>query len=285
MADQQNKKLLCGFIGQGFIGKNYADDFEQRGYDVVRYAREEPYVKNKDKIKDCDIVFIAVPTPTIPEGFDDSILQDVLKLVGEGKTAVIKSTIIPGTTKKLQELYPDIIVLHSPEFLTEVTAKYDAKHPQRNIIGYSDEEHAIFAEEVMQVLPVASYKAIVPVEVAEMIKYGGNCWFYFKIIYMNLLYDLCESMNIDYEMVKEGMSWDVRIGHTHLDVNHQGGRGAGGHCFIKDFAAFVEMHNKNCSDDAIGRILLKHIEKENIKLLKNTNKNLDLLEGVYGKDI
>lgn len=102
---------------------------------------------------------------------------------------------------------------------------------------------------------------------------------------MNLLYDLCESMNIDYEMVKEGMSWDVRIGHTHLDVNHQGGRGAGGHCFIKDFAAFVEMHNKNCSDDAIGRILLKHIEKENIKLLKNTNKNLDLLEGVYGKDI
>ena len=39
-----------GFIGQGWIGKNYADDFERRGLEVVRYALEEPYVKNKDKI-------------------------------------------------------------------------------------------------------------------------------------------------------------------------------------------------------------------------------------------
>ena len=54
---------LIGFIGQGFIGKNYADDFVRRGYKVVRYARGAEFAKNKIKIKECDIVFIAVPTP------------------------------------------------------------------------------------------------------------------------------------------------------------------------------------------------------------------------------
>ena len=47
-----------GFIGQGFIGKSYADDMERRGYTTVRYALEEPYKNNKEKIKECDIVFI-----------------------------------------------------------------------------------------------------------------------------------------------------------------------------------------------------------------------------------
>ena len=81
--------MTIGFIGQGFIGKNYADDFERRGFSVTRYSLEEPYRGNKEKIKECDIVFIAVPTPTTPEGFDDSILRGVLPLVKEGKTAVI----------------------------------------------------------------------------------------------------------------------------------------------------------------------------------------------------
>ena len=66
--------MNIGFVGQGWIGKHYADNFEARGYMVVRYALEEPYVKNKEKIKECGIVFIAVPTPTSPKGFDASIV-------------------------------------------------------------------------------------------------------------------------------------------------------------------------------------------------------------------
>ena len=69
-----------GFIGQGWIGKNYADNFEQRGFEVARYGLEAEYNGNKEKIKNCDIVFIAVPTPTTPEGFDCGILKQVIKL-------------------------------------------------------------------------------------------------------------------------------------------------------------------------------------------------------------
>jgi prephenate dehydrogenase len=43
---EKNKKI--GFIGQGFIGKSYADDFEDRGLSVTRYSLEEQYKNNKN---------------------------------------------------------------------------------------------------------------------------------------------------------------------------------------------------------------------------------------------
>src|ERR1700733_12742025 len=108
------KKPTIGFIGQGWIGKHYADDFENRGFSVVRYAKEEPYAANKEKIKECDIVFIAVPTPTTPDGFDDSIVRNVISLVKDGTTVVIKSTILPGTTESIQKEHPKKTILHCP---------------------------------------------------------------------------------------------------------------------------------------------------------------------------
>ena len=57
--------MKIGFIGQGWVGKHYADDFEARGHDVVRYALEEPYVANKERVAECGIVFVAVPNGAI----------------------------------------------------------------------------------------------------------------------------------------------------------------------------------------------------------------------------
>lgn len=124
--------MKIGFIGQGWIGKNYANDFESRKYDVVRYAIEEPYIHNKGKISECDIVFIAVPTPTTDKGFDDSYIREVIKLVGKGKIAVIKSTIIPGTTESIQAENPNIFVVHVQNLLRKQQL-YIILHIQREI--------------------------------------------------------------------------------------------------------------------------------------------------------
>lgn len=277
------KNLKIGFIGQGFIGKNYADDFEKRGYNIVRYDIDQ-YADNKEKIKDCDITLIAVPTPSTPDGFDDSIIEQVLPLIGKDKIAVIKSTIKVGTARKMQEKFPDIIVMHSPEFLTEKTAAHDAQHPDRNIVGITDPENKELykkAELVLSVLAPAPYNLITKVENAELIKYGGNCWFYVKVIFMNILYDLAQKYDIDYDDVKEGMMHDLRIGPTHLNVIHQGGRGAGGHCFIKDFEAFIEMTKEVDMPEHLE--ILEKIRDLNLKYMYDTGKDLDLLKGVYGK--
>ncbi len=103
--------MQIGFIGQGYVGKNTANDFESRGQDVVRYSLESEYVGNRGGIATCDIVFIAVPTPTTPTGFDFSIVREALGLVGEGKIAVIKSTLLPGTTDTLQSEHEHITIL------------------------------------------------------------------------------------------------------------------------------------------------------------------------------
>ena len=274
--------MKIGFIGQGFIGSAYADDFEDRGYETVRFAKEKPFDKNEKEIAGCDIVFIAVPTPTTPEGFSADIVEDVLKYVGEGNIAVIKSTILPGTTDMLQEKFPNIYLIHSPEFLRAATAKEDAANPERNIIGYT-ERSKDKAEDVLAVLPKAPYNKIMPVKNAELVKYMGNCFLVQKVLFANLMFDLSEKLGIDYDEVKEAVGADSRIGASHLDINHFGGRGAGGYCFIKDIAALSSFYEKNVPEDKRGIQILSGLEKKNRELLNKTGKDLDLLEGVYGK--
>ena len=278
------KKLLIGFIGQGFIGKNYADDFEERGYTVIRYAQHHPHAGNKKKIAECDIVFIAVPTPTTQEGFDDSILREVIGLLGKGKTAVIKSTILPGTTESIQAENPDIFVFHSPEFLTESSAAEDARHPNRNIVGIPKNTSVYHerAKEVLAVLSKAPFELVCTSCEAELIKYFGNVWFYHKVVVVNLMYNLAETLGTRYDVIRNGVSADPRIGESHLDPVHQSGRGAGGHCFIKDFSAFERFY-KELTGDKLGHKMLKAVEAKNLELLRKSSKDLDLLERVYGK--
>ena len=275
--------MKIGFIGQGWIGKHYADDFEDRGYNVVRFALEEPYINNKDQIADCDIVFIAVPTPTTPAGFDDSILRSTLALIGEGKIAVIKSTILPGTTESLHRANPNIFVLHSPEFLVEKTARYDASNPSRNLIGIPEDSKVYRekAEAVLAVLPTALYSSVMKSREAEFVKYAGNCFLFSKVLFMNLLYDIADKSDIAWEPVRAALVHDSRIGESHTSPVHSSGRGAGGHCFIKDFEAFRRMYDNNVGDE-LGKQVLNSLVQKNIDLLVKSGKDLDLVRGVYG---
>lgn len=286
----KKEKLLIGFIGQGFIGKNMADDFAERGYNIVRYSKNK-FAHNKEKIAECDFVFVAVPTPTTPKGFDDSILLDVIKLVGDGKTAIIKSTIKIGTTEKIQKLYPKKFIIHSPEFLTEKNAKNDTKFPERNIVGYTKKSQKL-AKSVLDILPPADHNFIVPSKEAELAKYMGNAFLMIKVVFANTIFNLAKENGINYDKVAEMVSYDSRIGHSHLKIKHQGGlvgkvgRGAGGHCFIKDMAALVEMY-KDCKfrdkQNKLALNFLESIVSFNNKLLLDSEKDLDLLFGVYGK--
>ena len=285
--------MKIGFIGQGFIGKSYADDMERRGYSTVRYSLEEPYRQNKARISTCDIVFIAVPTPTTPTGFDYSIVEGALSLVGKGNTAVIKSTILPGTTKKLQQKFPRLYVVHSPEFLVLKQAVKDAARPLRNIIGIPKNTTAfrLRARQVLKVLPKAPFETVCSAEEAETVKYAGNFFLYLKVLYGNLLYELSEAIGADYEVVRAAVAADPRIGPSHLavvhDSGHRGatkGRGAGGVCFIKDISALTDFYGR-ATKDIRGVAFMRAAIDKNIELLVASRKDLDLLEGVHGKKV
>src|SRR3989344_2909784 len=280
------EKLLIGFVGQGFIGNAYADDFEKRGYQTVRYALEQEYVGNKEKIKECDIVLIAVPAPTLPSGkkrddghsavrFDDSMVREAVGLAKNGAIVVIKSTFPPGLTESVQEQYPKKIILHSPEFLLETTAAKDASAPERNIVGIPKDtpEHRAAAEQFLSMLPQAPYKLITTARNAELIKYGS-----------------------DWEVVREAIGKDPRIGPAHMDLRLNmkihgkddapgayNRRGAGRSCFIKDWAELSELYAAAFPQDKNTIQALRGLEYKNAELLREFDRYVDLLEGVYGK--
>lgn len=286
------EKPKVGFIGQGFVGKSYADDFEHRDYPVVRYSLEKEYVSNKDKIKTCDVVFIAVPTPTIPDRgtasggsvrLDSSILESVISLVGEGKTAVIRSTVLPGTTERIQRQHPLRVILHAPEFLSETTSPLEAHYPVMNIIGIPFDgavprERAAF---VLTLLPQARYSFLMSSRESELMKYVHNVHGFMRVVFANVMYDLAEKIGADWSHLRSAMDADPMLSPYYNSPLHKKGRGAGGNCFIKDFAAFRAFYEKECSGTSID--VLRALEAKNIDLLRTTGKDIPLLEDVYGK--
>ena len=228
-------------------------------------------------------MFIAVPTPTTPEGFDDHIVREAINLVGVGAIAVIKSTILPGTTESIQKEYNNIIVLNSPEFLSEVTAVYDAAHPAQNIIGIPEDtnKHRKAAELILSILPKAQTSLICRSAESELFKYAHNLSGYTQIVLFNIMYDMALNLNCDWEPIQKAIEADPLMSSRYARPVHKSGRGAGGNCFIKDLVAFVDLYEKNV-DDKKGAKVLRSFEEKNKELLIKSGKDIDLLRGVYG---
>lgn len=273
-----------GFIGQGFVGSAYAENYRSRGYEVVLYDRGASYRESKKKLRTCGIVFIAVPTPTTPYGFNDGIVREVIKVVSPGTTVVIKSTILPGTTESLQVENPNLFIVFSPEFLSVATAAHDAAYPPRNIIGIpcNTEEYHARAEQVLRTLPKAVYTKICSAREAELIKYGKNTLGFIRILHTNILYDLAQVNSVSWDTIKEAMAVDPDIpGDRYLSPMHKSGRGAGGECFIKDFEAFLHEYKSHVGD-AEGIAFLEASREKNLALLRSSHKDDKIIRGVYG---
>lgn len=194
-------------------------------------------------LRDADVIFVAVPTPYYLDGsgFDDSFLRAAIDAIPvEGKTIVLKSTITPGTTDRFQQMYPQHRILFNPEFLTETTADQDMQFPNRQMVGYTPESRRD-AELVMGLLPKAPFEKIVPATVAETVKYFGNAFYALKVAYANQMYDLCQKMGIDYDLVKDCAKAEPMVGTTHLEIFHKGYRGYGGKCLPKDTRSIIQL--------------------------------------------
>lgn len=285
MAKKVKKKTRIGFIGNGYVGKHIADDFEKRGYNVVRYALEAPFNENKKAVGECDVVIVAVPTPTTPRGFDGSVVEKVMSLVQPGKIVVIKSTVTPGTTKRLQKKFPKLTLLFSPEFLREATAANDAAHPFAVIVGMpvADAAHKRAAAKVLEIMPHSKYREICGSTEAEMMKYSQNIMGYVNIVFFNLLYDVNAKMGGDWEVVRRLLSSDPDTASRFANPVHKGGRGAGGNCLIKDFAAIRELYSDLLAHDKNALALMHAMEAKNLELLLGTGKSLDIVKMVYGE--
>lgn len=263
-----------GIIGKGFVGTAVAAGFSPHtGYDAkVRIYDVDPAKSTHslhETVNESEVIFVSVPTPASKDGaIDLSIIHAVLKDISsvierDDNVILIRSTIVPGTSLKLQKLYPNLNIVFNPEFLTERSAHFDFINQARVILG-GDSNHT----EKVAKLYKHRFGAYLPViqttyETAELIKYMNNLFFATKVSFLNEMLLVAEKVDADWETAVEGFILDGRIGHSHVKVpGHDGKRGFGGSCFPKDIQAMINF----AKDLDIDMNVLEGVWKTNLQV-------------------
>ena len=245
--------MQIGIIGKGFVGSAVEYGFSaQTGCNATLRTYDIDPLKSthslEEVVNQSDVIFVSVPTPSNPDGsmhlgILESALVDINN-VSKNQNAIIliRSTIIPGTTRKLQEKFNKLRLVFNPEFLTERSAKFDFINQARIILGGESEDTKIVAE-----LYKSRFGDSIPCietnfETAEMIKYMNNCFFATKVSFLNEMYQVAEECGVDWNTAVDGFVRDGRIGHSHLQVPGPDGKfGFGGVCFPKDVLAMISF--------------------------------------------
>jgi len=227
---------------------------------VIRERRLRCTTNPKEAVRESDVTFIAVGTPSRQDGsIDLSQVKDAAKAIGtalaEKKAphlTVVKSTVVPGATMNLVkptlEKYSSkkagihFSLCTNPEFLREGSAIEDTVHPDRIIIGELDQASGDALQSLFQDFhdPMPPLIRTTPTN-AELIKYANNAFLATKISFINMIANLCEKLpQADVTQVADGIGLDKRIGRLFLNA----GPGWGGSCFRKDLMA-IRAHAKH----------------------------------------
>ena len=245
-----------GVIGHGVVGQAVEHGFAPY-FDVCVYDKHKtPQLGSSGHV--CESIyelvhkvngpiFVCVPTPMGLGGeCDTSIVEDVVEEINKAAqftddipVVAIKSTVVPGTTKKLSEKYFNIVIGFNPEFLTERTAIDDFKNQDRVVVGASGSALWAICTCFSKAFPKVPIYCCSTTE-AEMVKYTANVHLATKVALANEIYQICNKLNISYDKVIELATKDQRLGKSHWDVpGPDGMMGFGGTCFPKDINALV----------------------------------------------
>ena len=216
--------------------------------DNVKAGRLSFAVDGSQAIRDAEIVFIAVGTPTRRgDGHADlsyvyAAAEEIAGLIEDFTVIVTKSTVPVGTGDEVEAIMrranPDaqFAVVSNPEFLREGAAIEDFKRPDRVVIGVEDPRAREVMAELYRPLSLNEFPVVYTSRrTSELIKYAGNGFLAMKITFINEIADLCEKVGADVQQVAKGIGLDGRIGSKFLNP----GPGYGGSCFPKDTIALV----------------------------------------------
>ena len=261
--------MNIGIIGQGFVGnavcQKFKSFFNVFTYDIINELSNSTY---DQLIENCKIIFVCIPTPMNLDGSCNvELLRDVLSKINNKTKALIvnKSTVIPGTTEKFNSEFNNLKIVFNPEFLTERNSVEDFNSQDRIILGGPRPATTKLKQIYSTVFPNI-HVIETSSKNAEMIKYFTNCFLANKVSFANEMYDLCSSLDLDYDKIVEYSILDKRLGNSHWAVpGPDGDFGFGGHCFPKDLSAIIKM------SENLGTLnnVLKSVIKSNDSVRKN----------------
>jgi UDPglucose 6-dehydrogenase len=216
-------------------------------------------------VANSDIVFIAVPTPPLPDGsvdlsFIEGVAREIAGSMASYKIIVDKSTVPVKTGDKVTETIRryckakvEFDVVSNPEFLREGFAIEDFLKPDRIVVGVRSQRPVQALKEVYE--PLQAPIIVTDINSAELIKHAANSFLALKISYINAISIICEASGANVLEVANGIGMDARIGRKFLDAS----LGFGGSCFPKDLSAFIRISE----DLGYDFNLLKEVQRIN----------------------
>ena len=239
----------------------------------------------KKSIKDSDIIFICVGTPTKKGGSSADLSQiykvskEISSSINKFKIIITKSTVPVTTGDEIEKILSKknskkkFSVVSNPEFLREGEAIRDFVYPDRVVIGTNDKKAGRILKNLYSPLisKGASYLQTSR-RAAELIKYASNAFLATKITFINEIANLCEKTNINVEDISIGMGLDKRIGSRFL----RAGPAYGGSCFPKDTKAIITTADKFKTNLSVIKSVIKSNENRSKILLDRINKILNM---------
>jgi len=258
------------------------DDLVKRNVDSGRLGFS---IELEAAVKQADLVFIAVGTPT-RRGDGHADLKYVYAAAEEiagylnGYTVIVdKSTVPVGTARQVSRIIgkanpdADFDVASNPEFLREGSAITDFMRPDRVVLGVESERAEARLRELYRPLNLIEAPIhVTDLESAELIKYAANAFLATKISFINEISQLCEKVGADVHSVAKGMGLDGRIGKKFLHA----GPGYGGSCFPKDTLALIRIAQEH---GASSRIVESVVEVNASQKARMVSKIRDALGG------
>ena len=268
--------MKIGLIGTGRLGLCFALLMERAGYEVLASDSREDYVNdlrngvvgtaepdvhdllwdsgnidfttdNRRVIRECDIIFTLVATPSLDDGSYDvsavwnvvnDIKDEMTSIANYTKSFVVGCTTNPGDCDNFKkELPPSVDVFYNPEFIAQGTIVKDLINADMVLIGGEGKHRNELAKIYHGIQDKKPSIHFMSTKAAEITKIAVNCFLTTKISYANMLGQVLSKSNLDGEIdiVLNAIGSDTRIGNKYMRF----GFGFGGPCFPRDNRAFA----------------------------------------------
>jgi len=227
---------MIGIIGYGMVGRAV-----EYGFPKCSHVISDPQFNTTTTEEVCaanpEAIFVCVPTPTDDSNY--AILKDVLdriKKSGYQGLTVVKSTILPNHLEGYD-------VLYNPEFLSRKTSFKDFINPPFILIGGTRSRELLDLYEKYSIVNQAK-AFLTDVKTASLAKYAMNSFYAVKVTYMNSIYDIAQSMGVNYADIATILTQQPWMGTHHFQVpGPDGERGFGGPCLPKDTKALAKAYD------------------------------------------
>ena len=272
--------LLCEAAGHPVlvsdVRKDYVDALNERHIDtkepevqnLLREAeRFEATTDNRRVIRECDLIYTLVPTPSLEDGsYDVSAIWAVVEdfktemsgIANYPKNFVIGSTTNPGNCREFRNaLPPSVKVFYNPEFIAQGSIVKNLREADMVLLGHDAEPFVSNEQVITDIMnlykKIQTTRAIVcqmSLTAAEITKIAVNCYLTTKISYANMLGDTLNRAGCGDEVVGvlNAIGTDSRIGRKFLNW----GVGYGGPCLPRDNRAFAAYAEKLGMDYNLG---------------------------------